>query len=226
MDMEQGEGKPNICDTCYGAFEYVELYKEHRITCNEAKLGTHLEVYDAELGNVGNELTMFMKVEYAEEKPHICDTCYLVFESEDLCKEHRSTCDKERPVVQMEVDGSLKAGIEGGKQYQCSVCQLIFTSEELWRNHSGNCSEKKLFVCKEEHNNTGNILVVMPHGIIKCESENEGCDAAVVDVKKVPLEGPKEDPKIHDKQCHQCDKCEKKIYLESKFNKALPNTYR
>ena len=35
----------------------------------------------------------------------------------------------------------------------------------------------------------------MPHGIIKCEPENEGCDAAVDDVKKVLLEGPVEDPK-------------------------------
>ena len=141
------EGKPNMCDTCCGEFESVKLYKEHKVSCNKAKPVIPSAMDDVEVGSVENELATFMK----DEKPCICDTCYLVLESEDLCEKHRPTCNKERPVLQMEVDGSLEVRIKEGKQYQCSVCQLLFTSEELWRNHCENCSEKKPFVYKEEH---------------------------------------------------------------------------
>ena len=44
---------------------------------------------------------------------------------------------------------------------------------------------------------------------MKCEPKSEVCDAAVVDVKQMPLEEPVQDPKKHDKQCHQCNRCGK-----------------
>ena len=185
MDTGQPEEKPHICDTCYLIFYSVELCKEHKITCNEAKSVSLLEVNSTELGSNENDVLK----EETEEEPHICDTCFLVFESEELCEKHRATC----TAVQMEFDDGTKAGIKED------------------RNHGVNCGENKPLVFEEEHSNAGNILtVVMSHDIIKCELESE--EYQPDDALNVGKE-----PTVDDlgKQCYECGRCEKLFSTET-----------
>ena len=177
------EEKPHICDTCFGAFESAELYKEHKVYCSDGKPVVTLLEMENVLTKHENKVIASMKRKHAEENPHICDAYYGVFESKDLYNGHMLTCNKGKPDEQLKAE-SDKLGTDGyelhvsgteierftnneEKQYLCNVCQKTFSCEELWRNHSLNCSEKKPFVCNVE-----NILEVqISQDIVKYESE-------------------------------------------------------
>ena len=160
-------------------------------------------------------------MERLEKKPHICDTCNVAFESEDLYLEHRLTCYWGEAIVQMEVDKDLgMAGNENG-QYLCNLCQLIFSSEYLWRNHSAGCSENKPFVCeichlafseedqmnkhKEHHHNTRYTFgIKVSPAIVKCEAEVE--DTRLNNGRLEEIENSEFENRKRPYQCNHCGK--------------------
>ena len=137
------------------AFESAELYKEHKITCNEIKPVIPLEMDDAELARDGNEFTMIMQVEQTEEKPHICDTCYLVFESEIVYKQHQVNC---RDVTRNNDNGmkeSMKMELTEEKPFMCQTCSMVFDSEESYEEHEPTCCDRKATEQVEAANKLG-----------------------------------------------------------------------
>ena len=158
--IRHDEEKPHVCDTCFGAFESEELYKEHKAYCSDGKtVGALIEMENVSPKRE-NKITASIKTNHTEENPHICGECCGVFGSKDLYNRHMLTCNKGKPVEQLKAEGDkvetdgYKLYISGAeieqftnnedKQYLCNMCQITFSSEDLWRNHSLNCSEKKV----------------------------------------------------------------------------------
>ena len=71
-----------------------DLLKIHSKLCSEGK-SQSMESESMETG-------------HTEEKPKICNTCYLVFESDDLFQEHKLMCNEEKPIRKLEVENGLE----------------------------------------------------------------------------------------------------------------------
>ena len=149
-------------------------------------------------------------MERTETKPWACETCYLVFDSEESLKTHNFTCRERKPFV-------------------CEVCHLVFDSECVFIDHRltvhekdnsslQNCSSLKttdLFCesigLKTEDDNTGGQHLTER---INDHKELEGTtqvETSVQDGKSVD-ENEKKTTTEKLYQCEQCQKCFKSKY--------------
>ena len=89
--------KPYKCIQCDKYFAR-DTYLEKHVRTHHAENVTSIENNDTppETDDSGEES---IQTNDTEEKPQICDTCYLVFESDESYKEHRLTCCEEKPNV-------------------------------------------------------------------------------------------------------------------------------
>ena len=184
-----------------------------------------MKIHDQQCNRRRAEPVMEMKnvnSEDTEEKPVICESCYLVFDSKESYQDHKLMCSKGKPIGRVEVENHMKLESDNNELHVCGVCQMIFSSEDLWRNHSVSCSENKPFVCevchlgfieedqiiqhKEEHCRN-HALIGKSHNIIKCEPKDDDehkCESfthkSVQSSDKLTLSG---------KKSHQCGVCGK-----------------
>ena len=74
--------------------------------------------------------------EMEDQKPHICGTCFQVFDSEDLLKIHDQLCINKRSDSKEMEDTEEKPKI-------CETFCLVLELEESYQEHKSACSEQK-----------------------------------------------------------------------------------
>ena len=74
-----------------------------------------------------------------DQKPHVCHTCYEIFDSEDQLKLHSQLCGLKTP-ESAEQDDSIgvvdfKTEPAEWEVFVCDMCYLAFESEEAYKEH-------------------------------------------------------------------------------------------
>ena len=201
-DMEDIDQKPFICDKCYLVIDSDDKLNVPSDQCFQKSSRSLGERHSG---------TGTLKMDHAEEKPHKCDTCNSILETEQADREHKLTYSKSIVRLGMEDDMETE-----NKLHVCSAYQVIFDSENLWRNHSINCSEKKPFVCEFCHMGFSGENELINH-------KDEHHDIEVMDTEVKAKHEPESEEAEGD-ECKsgaekkfQCDLCKKSFRNQDKL---------
>ena len=74
--------------------------------------------------------------EMEDQKPHICGTCFQVFDSEGLLEIHDQLCGRKTSESMQMEDTEEKPKV-------CETCCLVFELEEAYQEHKSVCSTQK-----------------------------------------------------------------------------------
>ena len=89
-------------------------------------------------------------VEDADQKPHVCSTCYQIFDSQQLLKIHDQLCSEKPPEPMHNYGYNLYAEHTAEKPHLCGTCNLAFECEGKFKEHKLTCNGSTLSFHAEE----------------------------------------------------------------------------
>ena len=138
------EKKPYLCLMCDTVFGEKSEMVEHKLTQHqEENTLIHSGEKPHKLTQPCHKCSNKIVSDEMEhtEKPHICDTCYMIFESKDLLINHHLTCSEKKPSV-------------------CLICDMVFPEENemIQHNLTKYCDESMLIKIDEKPLKLNTIL--------------------------------------------------------------------